>query len=602
MRNWIQINNIPIRFKLISHFLIIGIIPILCLGLLINWTVKRVVEEQVNENTLQLISKVNETLEFYMNNMQSITYYIGSNEKVIDFLGTGSDQILDDAEYELQRYLRKFTTLSPEVAGILVVNNQGNYISNELIVPNNRDLTKETWYKKAINNKGIFTIIGQPTNRSISSLVNYKNDEVVTAVRAIIDPFSQEVQGVILIDLKLRVIAETLVDVRLGKSGYLMVVDGLNETIYQPDDPLIKALPEDRLFTSENSGSFSKEINNEKIQFIYQRSPFTNWTTIGVFPTKETIFEIREIQFYLIVFIMLILFFGIPVSYFFANSISSPISQLMSFMRKAEAGKLNVRYEENRYDEIGMLGRSFNKMLSQINELMRVTERNEREKRQAEFKSLQANINPHFLYNTLDTIQWMARRKNADEVAEVVESLAKLFRIGLSKGRDMITVDSEFEHIESYLLIQKTRYREKLNYQINVDQRAKSLYVLKFILQPIVENAIYHGIKQRRGPGNILVSVQEKEDKLIIVVQDDGIGMSKGQLHQMRQALNEAVERTESQTDDKEKKGYGILNVQARILLAFGKDYGIQIDSQEQEGTTVELMLPILKEGERPNA
>ncbi|WP_449536465.1 cache domain-containing sensor histidine kinase [Ferdinandcohnia sp. Marseille-Q9671] len=597
MRNFIQINNLPIRYKLITHFLLISIIPIICLGFLINWTVERVVEEQVNKNTLQLISKVNESLEFYLNNMQRVTYFISYNDRIQDFFNHNGSQPsqFETNDYEIQRYLRNFTTLLPEVAGVLVVNRAGDYVSNELYAPDTANLREETWYKEAVENKGIFKMIGQPKNRQLSSLVSYKNDEVVSGVRAVIDPVSQEVLGVILIDLKVRTVAETLVDVKLGKTGYLTVIDEQNRPIYQPKEPLIETIPNEWL-EGKRSGTFSKEVQSKQLQFIYQRSPYSNWTTIGVFPSEESIFEIREIQFYLVVFVFIILLFGIPVSYFLSNSISKPIRQLMNFMRKAEGGELRVRYTEKRDDEIGMLGKSFNKMLKQINELLRLTERHERQKREAEFRSLQANINPHFLYNTLDTIQWMARKQKAFDIAEVVESLAKLFRIGLSKGRDMIPLDKEIEHIESYLKIQQTRYREKLQYQIEVDEHVSSQYVLKFILQPLVENAIYHGIKERRGPGQIIVSAQQSNGNIRLLIQDNGAGMSESQLHEIRVALKDAVRRTESQGEAKNKKGYGILNVQARIVLAFGEPYGITIESKEKVGTTLELVLPILEE------
>ncbi|THE11324.1 sensor histidine kinase [Bacillus timonensis] len=595
MRNFIQINNLPIRYKLITHFLIISIIPIICLGLLINWTVKRVVEEQVNQNTLQLISKVNETFEFYLNNMQRVTYFISFNDRIQEFFNQDGQGQIETNEFEIQRYLRNFTTLLPEVAGVLVVNSSGEYVSNELYAPGIEDLTEESWYKEAVENKGIFKMIGQPKDRHLASLVSYKNDEVVSGVRAVIDPISQEVLGVILIDLKVRTVAETLVDVRLGKTGYLTVIDEHSRPIYQPNDPLVDTIPNEWL-EGKRSGTFSKEVQSQQLQFIYQKSPYSNWTTVGVFPTEESIFEIREIQFYLVIFVFIILLFGIPVSYFLSNSISKPIGQLMKFMRKAEGGELGVRYTEKRDDEIGMLGRSFNKMIKQINELLRLTERHERQKREAEFRSLQANINPHFLYNTLDTIQWMARKQKAIDIAEVVESLAKLFRIGLSKGRDMIPLDKEIEHIESYLKIQQTRYREKLQYQIEVDESVSSLYVLKFILQPLVENAIYHGIKERRGPGQIIVSAQQNNKILRLTIQDNGAGMPESRLHEIRAALRDAVRRTENQGEVKDKKGYGILNVQARIVLAFGDRYGITIESKEKVGTTLELVLPILEE------
>lgn len=265
-------------------------------------------------------------------------------------------------------------------------------------------------------------------------------------------------------------------------------------------------------------------------------------------------------------------------------------------MRKAEGGNFNVRYQEKRYDEVGLLGRSFNKMLIKINELMHITERQERQKRDAEFRSLQANINPHFLYNTLDTIQWMARKQQANDVAEVVESLAKLFRIGLSKGRDVILLKEEIEHIESYLTIQKTRYRDKLNYQIEVEDSIKDKAVLKFILQPIVENAIYHGIKERRGPGHIFIHAKQLDQQIAISISDDGKGMSKQQLLDMRIALANSIASTENPEETRNKKGYGMLNVQARIQLTHGEDYGISIESMEDKGTTVTILMPILNE------
>ncbi|WP_163583264.1 cache domain-containing sensor histidine kinase [Gracilibacillus saliphilus] len=593
MKRWIQINNIPIRYKLISHFLLISILPIFCLALLISWTVERVMEEQVNDNTMQLIGKVNESFEFYISNLQSYTYMIANNEDVEQFLGQGEEAAFSDNKYDIQRYLRNFTTVSSEVAGIMVINDEGEYVSNELYAPSTIDLTETSWYQEAVNNNGIFKIIGRPDGRRLNSIVDYTNEDVITVVRAVIDPFTEQVHGVVLIDLKRRAIAETVKDVTLGKSGYLMVIDDKGQSIYQPNQPIVSQIPF-KWVSEQQSGDFSKTIKGEKFQFIYQRSPFANWVTVGVFPTEETIFGLREINFYLVIFIFIIMFFGIPVSYFLSHSISKPIVQLVSFMKKAEDGDLKVRYKEKRFDEIGLLGRSFNTMLTKLNGLMHLTERQERQKRDAEFRSLQANINPHFLYNTLDTIQWMARKQKADDVAEVVESLAKLFRIGLSKGRDIITLAKEIDHIESYLKIQKTRYREKLNYDIKVEESITNKAILKFILQPIIENAIYHGIKERRGAGHINIEAKSLDGNLLIKISDDGKGMPPKQLSDMREALAESIIQTENPEETRNKKGYGMLNVQARIQLTHGPDYGLTIESQEDVGTTITILLPIM--------
>ncbi|MDU2242689.1 MAG: cache domain-containing protein, partial [Paenibacillus sp.] len=257
-----SLNNLPIRYKLIVHFMLISILPSIGLGMLTNWTVDRIIERQITDNTLQLIGKVNRSLETYVENLQNMTFFISFNPEVLQFLesqgdaqpnvlsasssaghelagGTGTRPPRDvrsagytapstmttaeaDADhYEIRKFLQGFTTLYSEVAGILIVNGRGDYISNEMYARTDGDLTREAWYQEAVRNKGIFKIIGHPRGRNVTTHVNYKDSEVVSAVRAILDPETQQVKGVVLIDLKLRVIAETAQDVRLGKTGYL---------------------------------------------------------------------------------------------------------------------------------------------------------------------------------------------------------------------------------------------------------------------------------------------------------------------------------------------------------------------------------------------
>jgi two-component system sensor histidine kinase YesM len=603
---WFEMNNLPIRYKLIIHFLLISILPSIGLGILVGWTVERSIEEQVSDNTLQLISKVNKTLESYVGNMQNITYFISFNpdvEAFLDGVNTPPEEGWDE-DYDIRKFMQGFTTLYSEVAGILVVNSQGDYISNEMYARTSAvSLTEEAWYQEAVENKGIFKIVGHPSGRNVTTHVNYKDEDVVSVVRAILDPDTQEVKGVVLIDLKLRVIAETLKDVRLGKTGYLTVVDQEGKNIYSPNQPFIDNIPYE-WFEQNPAGSFSKKVSGNQLQFIYRASGFTNWTTVGVFSMKESLLQVEEIRFYVNSFVFFVCLIGIAGSFYLSYSISRPIGQLTSFMRKAETGDLTIRYLADRKDEVGILGRSFNKMLAQIAKLLRLTEIQERQKREAELQTLQAHIKPHFLYNTLDTIHWMARKKGAEDVAEVVESLSRLFRIGLSKGETKIPLMEEVEHILSYLKIQKTRYRDKLNFDINISPDVQHLSVLKIILQPIVENAIYHGIKERRGPGHIVIEAEELNGLLKITIEDDGIGIEPAKLEQLQKKLRdsfkkdnelEAVEGIQAAAGKGTAgSGYGILNVQARLQLTFGEAYGLFIDSEQGAGTKVTILHPIL--------
>lgn len=181
-------NNLPIRYKLITHFLIISILPSIVLGLLTSWTVDNIIEKKVNENTLQLIGKVNRTLEFYVSNMQNITYFIAFNRDIKNFLYTDSKAEPGESQrYEMEQFLQGFPTLYSEIAGIMVINRHGKYVSNEMYTLTPDNLTDEDWYKQAVDNKGIFTIVGHPYERNVTTHVNYNEDEVISVARAVLD-------------------------------------------------------------------------------------------------------------------------------------------------------------------------------------------------------------------------------------------------------------------------------------------------------------------------------------------------------------------------------------------------------------------------------
>lgn len=581
--------NLPIRYKLLVHFLLITILPSLVLGVLTDYVVNRIIERQMNENTLQLIAKVNRSLEFYVGNVQNTTYLVSYNPQIREFLYQVKPN--QTTREEALEFMRGFQTLQTEIAGIMVVNSQGEYLSNDMYSRSSaKDLTLEQWYQEAVAGKGIFKVIGHPYVRNVTTHANYKDSEVVSAVRAIIDPDTQKVMGVVLIDLKLRVIVETAQDVRLGKTGLLMVMDEKGEPVYVPKQLGFQTIPLMWL-KGQPSGQFVETINGRELQFIFRKSSFTNWSTIGVFSTEEAAPEVREIRLYVGTFVFVVCLLGITASFALSHGISRPIHRLMAFMQRAESGDLTTRYWGDGMDEVGMLGRSYNSMLTKINDLLQLTEKQEKQKREAELRILQAQIKPHFLYNTLDTIHWMARKQGAEDVSEMVEALSKLFRIGLSKGNEFIPLAEEFDHIRSYLQIQKLRYKDKLIYSLELDPEISHIHVLKVILQPIVENAIYHGIKERRGPGHIRVKGTLRENQIHLSVSDDGVGINEEALIRMRESLNDPMNVQMETTGS----GYGLANVQARMKLTYGTpDCGISIDSKQGIGTTVSLIYPIV--------
>ena len=284
------------------------------------------------------------------------------------------------------------------------------------------------------------------------------------------------------------------------------------------------------------------------------------------------------------------LFLAVIAALFFTSSIARPVGKLRLLMKKAEEGDLNVRFESEYNDEIGQLGNSFNNMINEISNLIEMVYIEQKSKREAELKTLQAQIKPHFLYNTLDTIQWMAQEHGANDIVEIIGALTRLFRIGLSKGKEMITVREELDHIRSYLIIQKARYGDKLEYEINFDQEILDCSVLKLILQPLVENAIYHGIKERRGVGRIVITAKKMQDSLIFTVSDNGAGITEEKLSEINDMLESRRMHKGSSL------GYGIFNINERIKLSFGNDWGLKYSSIRGEGTTVKIKHPIIVE------
>ncbi len=285
--------------------------------------------------------------------------------------------------------------------------------------------------------------------------------------------------------------------------------------------------------------------------------------------------------------------FAIVAALRISRSIYLPIKKLHDVTTTIARQDLEPLVTSDNVDEITELGMSFNIMVGKVRELLAAKIQEQENLKKAELRALQAQINPHFLYNTLDTIIWMVESKRSAQVVELVRALSRFFRISLSKGEDWITVGDEFEHVASYLAIQKIRYRDILDYQIDVDDAILSATILKLTLQPLVENALYHGIKNKRSGGMIKVRGERRSDEYVhIEIEDNGIGMTPERLAQVRSAL---LHDTPGQNDG----GYGLVNVNQRIRLYYGQRYGLAIVSEHGAGTTVSLTIPLRHQPER---
>lgn len=270
----------------------------------------------------------------------------------------------------------------------------------------------------------------------------------------------------------------------------------------------------------------------------------------------------------------------------FGKKITKPMEELCDYTMKLANGSLKVRAPKSNIREIRMLSDQYDQMVVRIGELIEHIKEEQELKRKTELKLLQAQINPHFLYNTLDTIVWLAEGKRHEEVVEMITALSSFLRMGLNNGRDFITVRGEEEHIKSYLQIQHFRYEDIMDYEIDLEEEIKEYSMLKLTLQPIVENALYHGIKNCRKKGFLKISGWQEKEDIFLRVEDNGIGMKPDELEKMQKLVRRGGE------DVDQREGFGIANVAERIRLNFGGAYGLQMESEYGVGTKVTVKIP----------
>lgn len=298
---------------------------------------------------------------------------------------------------------------------------------------------------------------------------------------------------------------------------------------------------------------------------------------------------VNALQISIVVFLVIIVG-AVMISRKIMTGITEPIRKLSEATKIAGSGDFAVRAQEGSDDELAVLNTNFNQMVEQIGNLVEDIRIEQMNLRQAELKLLQAQINPHFLYNTLDSIIWLAEANEKGQAVQMVTALSDFFRTTLSKGRDYISIKEEEAHIRSYLQIQQFRYQDILKYEIQIPSELYPYQILKLTLQPLVENALYHGIKNKRGIGHITVSGEKKENLLILRVHDNGIGMTEEQLAQLRIRI-----RVEGR-EEKESSSFGLFNVNQRIRLNYGAEYGVEIDSCYGEWTEVMVTIPAVSE------
>jgi len=391
----------------------------------------------------------------------------------------------------------------------------------------------------------------------------------------------------VVIDILFSKIEDYVNKVGIGQHGYCFIMDAEGNLVYHPHQQLIymglKSEDLGKLLQMEDGTMWDNQI-------IYSIKTLSenDWRIVGISYVDELVKERKMLTTKMLVFIMLIVSAAaVASSYILSQQVSRPIKKLVQAMAEFEKDAAAFNYRAvSGTREIRELSDSFDHMVRQIKELMDKVRREEITLRKTELKALQAQINPHFLYNTLDSIGWLCEEERTQDAVEMVNDLARLFRISISKGHELIPIQKEVEHAKSYLKIQHFRYKNDFSYEFDVEESCLSYYCNKITLQPIIENAICHGLDRMVDEGRIKISIYEKEGDIIFTVEDNGVGMTPEQCRMILQ--NEPSGQT----------GIGIKNVNDRIRIYFGEAYGLKIESEPDVGTKVIISMPKIQEGD----
>ena len=574
--------RMSIQMVLSLSFTAVAAAGMMLMGISLVWRFSAASEQLVAENAQRVLAQANLNLDSYLRRMMRISdtvYY-----RIIKNVDLAEDDLTGDLSllYEENR---------DDLVSLAVFDGEGGLVSAVPLSAVKRDAAPEEsdWFRSASRSMENLHF-STPHVQNIFDDPDYPYRWVVSLSRHVqLTRDGATEGGVLLVDMSFSSVEQVCRDMTLGEGGYLYLIDGSGELIYHPRQQLIYAglLEENnREAATYRDGTRREEFLGRTRQVTVKTVGYTGWKLVGVVPAVSWM----EASFQPVLFGLTLLLFAIFLisflNFLISARISDPIRRLERSIRELDRGLMEVEIEEGGCYEVQRLSHAISAMVSTMRHLMDDIVRQEEQKRRSELEVLQSQINPHFLYNTLDSVIWMTESGQQKEAIQMVTSLARLFRISLSKGKSIIPLADELEHARHYMNIQQIRFKNKFTTVIEAGPGTEGLYTLKLIIQPLLENAIYHGCASAEDDGRIRVSAYREGDDLLIDVEDNGLGMRPEVAASL---LDE--DRPEVGTKG---SGIGVRNVHQRVSLTFGEGYGLTIFSEPDEGTLVRIRLPAL--------
>ncbi len=559
-----------LHIRLSLSFLLLSLLSICTLSALIYGFASRILLRENMQRTEASVRQSADYIAAYMDKLKAFSTFIAMHPDI----GAALAQSDRQAAGSVFSLIQLAQNSDSRIRSIAVVSKNGFAITggSDMAMPLSPDMMQQEWYKNALQS-GQMPVLATP-GQGIFAMDD--NDWFLSLCTEINDASGQHL-GVVIIDLSYHFIEDYLHKLSLGDKGYAYIIDSEANMVYHPVKDLFRDKEAIRSLQQKEAGL------QKTGEIIYKIPvPNTTWTLFGLSSSDN----VRALQQQLIRSIFMAAGFLLILTFVFAlllsDYLSKPIRRLKNAMKSAGENWEHISVSRHSSHEVISLSEEYNHMLDRIRNLTENIAQTEKARRLFELRALQSQINPHFLYNTLDSILWLAELGEQENVVKVSAALGKMLRLSLHMEQSFVSLQAELEHLQNYLAIQKIRYEDILQYEIYGDASLIERSVPKLILQPLAENAIYHGIREKSGGGKILVHYYAQDETLFIEVSDDGVGFDPDKLPERK------VQK------DKKLGGIGLQNVEQRIKLLCGREYGMQICSAEGEGTRIVLRLPLL--------
>lgn len=582
--------NLSLKYKILIFFYGVIIFVSTVLGLYSYFLTSNNIQKEIKEVSFRDIKQISNSLEFLQNDIDELSTFLVLNRDVQNAIrkdeSTGYTMEQIDSLIASKKYI-SFIAIYGDNGFKYYSGSDGSFGINNLNIIKNSNI-----YKKSSELKGNPLWISLNEGNQIFILDN--KFQKISMCRTILDTNTYREKGFMLICVNTSSLGNMFKESINNNGSTILLLDEQDNLItYSNKDSsfnIEEILPSIKKITTGIEGKKIDFINNKKNLINYCSVSNSGWKLVYFVPTKNILTNISSIMtvtLYVILGCLVVSFF---ISLYISSFLTRPIKKLLESMKKVKNGDFRRKVDFKYKDEIGMLGIEYNHMIDNISELINSVYKLQLKEKEAELKALQAQINPHFLYNTLDTIYWKAEKLKEHDLSELVYALSKLFRLTLNKGMDFNMVRDEKDFIECYLLIQKSRYKDKLSYEINIDNSILDFTMPKLILQPFVENAIIHGTERNDEKSNIKVMGYHEEDSIIFIVEDDGVGIDEDTIKTL---LSEPKE------SEGKRKGYAIFNVYERLKLYYGEKSLLKIESSAFKGTRVTISFPKENKGLR---